>query len=82
MSKAISNTGNVPQNGTGANVAGTKASKGGLEGVVAATTAISKVDGLAGHLIYRGYDIHELARTTTFEEVIHLLWFGHLPNQQ
>ena len=59
-----------------------KTQKGGLEGVVAASTAISKVDGTAGRLIYRGYDIHDLARTTTFEEVAHLLWFGHLPNQR
>ena len=54
----------------------------GLEGIVAATTAISEVDGAAGRLIYRGYDIHDLARTTSYEEVAYLLWFGHLPNQQ
>ncbi len=57
-----------------------KANKGGLEGIVAATTALSKVEGTAGRLIYRGYNIHDLARTTSFEEVAHLLWFGHLPN--
>jgi len=59
-----------------------KPNKGGLEGIVAATTAISKVEGTAGRLIYRGYNIHDLARTTTFEEVAHLLWFGHLPNRK
>src|SRR5579864_5430252 len=59
----------------------TKPNRGGLEGVVAATTALSKVEGMAGRLIYRGYNIHDLARTTTFEEVAYLLWFGHLPNQ-
>ena len=59
-----------------------KSKKGGLEGVVAATTAISKVEGTAGRLIYRGYNIHDLARTTSFEEVAHLLWFGHLPNKE
>ncbi len=59
-----------------------KLNKGGLEGVVAATTAISKVEGTAGRLIYHGYNIHDLARTTTFEEVVHLLWFGHLPSQK
>jgi len=58
-----------------------KPNKGGLEGIVAATTAISKVEGEAGRLIYHGYNIHDLARTTTFEEVAHLLWFGHLPTQ-
>src|SRR5947209_11409261 len=62
--------------------AGNKAKKGGLEGIVAATTALSKVEGTAGRLIYRGYNIHDLARTTSFEEVAHLLWFGHLPNVQ
>src|SRR5437764_2172285 len=56
--------------------------KGGLEGIVAATTALSKVEGTVGRLIYRGYDIHDLARTTSFEEVAHLLWFGHLPNKE
>jgi citrate synthase len=59
-----------------------KSKKGGLEGVVAATTSISKVEGTAGRLIYRGYNIHDLARTTSFEEVAHLLWFGHLPNKE
>ena len=59
-----------------------KSKKGGLEGVVAATTTISKVEGTAGRLIYRGYNIHDLARTTSFEEVAHLLWFGHLPNRE
>ncbi len=58
-----------------------KPNKGGLEGIVAATTAISKVEGEAGRLIYRGYNIHDLARTTTFEEIAHLLWFGHLPTR-
>src|SRR5947207_10290887 len=59
-----------------------KPRKGGLEGIVAATTAISKVEGTAGRLIYRGYNIHDLARATSFEEVAHLLWFGHLPNRE
>ena len=59
-----------------------KANKGGLEGIVAATTAISKVEGTAGRLIYRGYNIHELAQTTTFEEIMYLLWFGKLPNER
>lgn len=53
----------------------------GLEGVVAAATALSHVFGEEGRLVYRGYDIHELAGHATFEEVAHLLWIGHLPNQ-
>jgi citrate synthase len=59
----------------------TKQSRGGLEGVVAATTALSKVEGTAGRLIYRGYNIHDLARTTSFEEIAYLLWFGKLPTK-
>ncbi len=59
-----------------------KQKRGGLEGIVAATTAISRVEGKDGRLLYRGYNIHDLARTTSFEEVAHLLWLGKLPNQQ
>lgn len=59
--------------------AATPAQRGGLEGVVAARTALSKVEGTRGRLIYRGYDIHDLARAATFEEIAHLMWFGHLP---
>jgi citrate synthase len=64
-----------------ASEATTTKSRGGLEGIVAATTALSKVEGASGRLFYRGYDIHDLARTTTFEEVAYLLWFGNLPNR-
>ena len=52
----------------------------GLEGVVATGTAISDVLGLEGKLIYRGYDIDELAGKVTYEETCHLLWEGNLPN--
>jgi citrate synthase len=51
----------------------------GLEGVVVASTSISKVDGDKGALIYRGIDIHELAQNSTFEETVWLLWQGSLP---
>ena len=54
----------------------------GLEGVVAASTELSHVFGDEGKLVYRGYDIHELAGKASFEEVAHLLWIGHLPNRQ
>ena len=54
----------------------------GLEGVVVASTKISKIDGQAGKLIYRGYDITELAGKVSFEAVAHLLWVGRLPNAQ
>src|SRR5215216_5971634 len=53
----------------------------GLEGVVAASTALSHVFGEEGRLVYRGYDIHELAGKASFEEVAYLLWRGHLPNR-
>jgi citrate synthase len=52
----------------------------GLEGVVVANTMISKIDGKRGKLIYRGYDIQELAGHVPFEAVAYLLWVGHLPN--
>ncbi len=53
----------------------------GLDGVVVASTAISHVFGNEGRLVYRGYDIGQLAGKATFEEVCFLLWKGHLPNQ-
>jgi 2-methylcitrate synthase len=55
--------------------------KGGLEDVVAATSAICYLDGDRGVLAYYGYDIHDLARATSFEEVCYLLWHGRLPNR-
>ena len=51
----------------------------GLEGVVAAETALCDLDGAHGRLAYRGYDIDDLARRASFEEVAHLLWHGELP---
>jgi citrate synthase len=65
----------------GNEAAGKGQNKAGLEGIIAATTAISNVDGQAGRLVYRGYDIHELAHATTFEEIAFLLWFGRLPTR-
>jgi 2-methylcitrate synthase len=55
--------------------------KAGLEDVVAATSAICYLDGDRGVLAYYGYDIHELARGASFEEVCYLLWHGRLPNR-
>jgi citrate synthase len=54
----------------------------GLEGVVAANSRLSDVQGEAGRMIYCGYDIDELAGNVTFEEVIYLLHHAHLPNQK
>jgi len=52
----------------------------GLRGVVAAQSAIGDVNGEEGKLIYQGYDIHDLAEHSTFEEVVFLLWNGRLPS--
>ncbi|MGH7312468.1 MAG: citrate/2-methylcitrate synthase [Candidatus Rokuibacteriota bacterium] len=53
--------------------------KTGLEDVIAARSAICQVDGAAGRLYYRGYEIGELAGAVPFEDVTALLWFGELP---
>lgn len=53
----------------------------GLEGVVVGTTALSNVEGTIGRLTYRGYDIDDLAPNATFEEIVHLLLYGSLPNR-
>ena len=55
--------------------------KAGLEGIAVGSTAISAVDGIAGKLIYRGIDIHDLASKSTFEETAYLIWFGKLPTR-
>jgi citrate synthase len=57
------------------------AATAGLRGVVAAQSAIGDVNGEEGKLIYQGYDIHDLAEHSTFEEVVFLLWNGRLPKQ-
>lgn len=54
----------------------------GLAGVVAAETALSRIDGEAGTLSYRGYDIHALARHATYLEAVYLLWYDALPTMQ
>jgi len=53
----------------------------GLEGVVIDDSSICMIDGNAGRLIYRGYDIHDLAANLTFEEAAYLLWYGDLPTR-
>ncbi len=54
----------------------------GLADVVAASTALSDIDGRAGRLSYRGYDIHELAGAASFEEVAYLLQRGTPPDRR
>lgn len=55
--------------------------KPGLRDVVAVNSSICTVDGEAGRLTYRGYDIRDLATQATYEEVVYLLWKGELPTQ-
>lgn len=56
--------------------------KVGLQDVVIATSSICSIDGQRGILTYRGYNIHDLAQNSTFEEVVYLLWHGRLPKRQ
>jgi citrate synthase len=53
----------------------------GLQGIVALETDISRVDGPAGALEYRGYNIHDLATYSSFEEVMYLLLYKQLPTR-
>lgn len=53
----------------------------GLAGVIAGQSSIASVDGEQGILRYRGYDIHELAEHSSFEETVYLLWYGELPGR-
>ena len=55
--------------------------KGGLEDVVATSSAICYLDGDRGVLAYCGHDIHDLAKSATFEEVCFLLWHRRLPTR-
>ena len=55
--------------------------KAGLEDTVATSSAICYLDGDRGVLAYCGYDIHDLARHATFEEVCYLLWHRQLPTR-
>ena len=54
----------------------------GLEGVAAAETRLSYVDGLAGKLTIGGHPLMELAPNATFEEAAFLLWHDRLPDAQ
>src|SRR5437870_341791 len=55
--------------------------RAGLQDVVVATSQICSIDGQRGKLSYWGYDIHDLAANSTFEEVVYLLWHGRLPKR-
>ncbi len=53
----------------------------GLEGIIAAKTSISYIDGQNGRLFYQGIEINQLAEHSTFEETVYLLWHGQLPTE-
>src|SRR3954470_14626675 len=59
----------------------TEKPKAGLEDTVATSSEICYLDGDRGVLAYCGYDIHDLARHATFEEVCYLLWHRRLPTR-
>jgi len=54
----------------------------GLRGIEVADTRISNIDGEKGKLIYRGFDILDLTKNSTFEETAYLLLYDQLPNKQ
>jgi citrate synthase len=53
----------------------------GLADVIACNSSICFIDGQLGRLVYRGYDVLDLAAHSTFEEVAYLLWYGRLPGR-
>jgi citrate synthase len=56
--------------------------KEGLEDIVVSTSEICFIDGREGRLLYRGYDVDDLAEHSTFEEIVYLLWQGALPTRK
>ena len=52
----------------------------GLEGVLACESSIAYIDGSIPELSFRGYDIHDIAQTLTFEQVAFLIWYDRIPN--
>ena len=56
--------------------------KGGLEGIIAGRSALCEINGETGKLLYAGYDIADLAQSSTFEETCWLLWHGELPTER
>src|SRR5215831_15287865 len=56
--------------------------KAGLEDVVVSTSDICFIDGREGRLVYRGYNVDDLAAQSNFEEVVYLLWHGALPSKK
>ncbi len=72
-------TATTPPPSAGAPVTAGSEVRKGLAGVVADTTAVSKVNPETNSLLYRGYPVQELAASCSFEQVAWLLWHGELP---
>src|SRR2546428_13341441 len=51
----------------------------GLEGILACESSIAYIDGSIPELSFRGYDIHDIAQTLTFEQVTFLIWHDRIP---
>jgi citrate synthase len=81
MTQALSSSSATSSSSSSAAAAPQPPSSAGLEGVVAAKSEICFIDGIAGRLVYRGYEIGDLVENASFEEVAHLLWDGKLPNK-
>src|SRR6266542_4398071 len=56
--------------------------KAGLEDVIVSPSEICFIDGQKGRLLYRGFDVDDLVAHSSFEEVVYLLWYGHLPGRK
>jgi citrate synthase len=54
----------------------------GLEGVLACESSVAFIDGNIPELSYRGYNIHDIAETLTYEQVVYLLWHDELPSSE
>ncbi|WP_209437487.1 citrate/2-methylcitrate synthase [Xanthomonas bromi] len=72
----------VPNDGKESSVAGEEPVHRGLSGIYFDRSRISRIDGEAGHLEYRGYSLHDLVGAASFEDVCHLLVEGELPTVQ
>ena len=75
MSEAVSNDSSSPST----TAASAPKASAGLQGVIAAPSSICFIDGTAGRLVYRGYEITDLVGNVSFEETSYLLWDEKLP---
>src|SRR5438132_11818632 len=84
MNQAPTTENSSKTDGTTTSAAGSAApaakAAAGLQGVIAAPSAICFIDGNAGRLVYRGYEITDLVGQVSFEETAFLLWDEKLPN--